>query len=156
MGMEKQGLVWRCLMIDEPNILSSKRTLQQFFNYALIGVLTNVLGYAIYLILTYLWGAPKLTMTALYFVGASMGFLANRRFTFRHEGGIGVTGVRYLLAQVVGYLLNLVLLLLFVDWFDFPHQIVQAIAIVIVAIFLFVVLRLFVFAPSLAVTGVVR
>lgn len=156
MGMEKQGLVWRCLMTDEPNILSSKKTLRQFFTYALIGVLTNVLGYAIYLILTYLWGAPKLTMTALYFVGASMGFLANRRFTFRHDGGIGVTGVRYLLAQVAGYLLNLVLLLLFVDWFDFPHQIVQAIAIVVVAIFLFVVLRLFVFAPSLAVTGVVR
>jgi len=85
-----------------------------------------------------------------------MGFLANRRFTFRHDGGIGITGVRYLLAQVAGYLLNLVLLLLFVDWFDFPHQIVQAIAIVVVAIFLFVVLRLFVFAPSLAVTGVVR
>jgi len=41
-----------------------------------------------------------------------MGFLTNRRFTFRHDGGIGVTGVRYLLAQVAGYLLNLVLLLL--------------------------------------------
>lgn len=154
--MEKQGLVWRCLMIDDPNIFSSKKTLRQFFTYALIGVLINVLGYAIYLILTYLWGAPKLTMTALYFVGASVGFLANRRFTFRHDGGIGVTGIRYLLAQVAGYLLNLVLLLLFVDWFDFPHQIVQAIAIVVVAIFLFVVLRVFVFAPSLAVTGVVR
>jgi len=47
-------------------------------------------------------------------------------------------------------------LLLFVDWLDFPHQIVQAIAIVVVAIFLFVVLRVFVFAPSLAVTGLVR
>ena len=156
MGMEEQGLVWRCLMIDEPNIVSSKKTLRQFFSYALIGVLTNVLGYATYLILTYLWGAPKLTMTALYFVGASIGFLANRRFTFRHDGGIGVTGARYLLAQVAGYLLNLVLLLLFVDLYDFPHQIVQAIAIVVVAIFLFVVLRIFVFAPSLAVTGVVR
>lgn len=142
-------------MTDEPNILSSNKTLRQFFTYALIGVLINFLGYAIYLILTYLWGAPKLTMTALYFVGASIGFFANRRFTFRHDGGIGVTGVRYLLAQVAGYMLNL-FLLLFVDWFDFPHQIVQAIAIVVVAIFLFVVLRLFVFVPSLEVTEVVR
>ena len=143
-------------MIDEPNNFSSKKTLRQFFFYALIGVLTNFLGYATYLTLTYLWGAPKLMMTALYLVGASIGFLANRRFTFRHDGGIGITAVRYLLAQVAGYLLNLVLLLLFVDWFDFPHQIVQAIAIVVVAIFLFVVLRIFVFAQSLAVTGVVR
>ena len=133
-----------------------RRHCDSFFTYALIGVLTNVLGYAIYLILTYLWGAPKLTMTALYFVGASMVFLANRRFTFRHDGGIGVTGIRYLLAQVAGYLLNLVLLLQLVDWFNFPHQIVQALAIVVVAIFLFFVLRVFVFAPSLAVTGVAR
>jgi putative flippase GtrA len=156
MGMEKQGLVWRCLMINESNILFSKETLRQFFTYALIGMVTNILGYTIYLFLTYLWGAPKLTMTALYFVGASIGFIANRRFSFRHDGGIGVAGVRYLLAQVAGYLLNLVLLLLFVDWFDFPHQIVQAIAILIVAIFLFFVSRVFVFAPNLAVTGVAQ
>jgi putative flippase GtrA len=156
MGMEKQGLVWRCLMIDEPNNFSSKNILRQFFFYAFIGMLTNVLGYATYLGLTYLWGAPKLTMTGLYFAGASIGFFANRRFTFRHDGGIGVTGIRYLLAQIAGYLLNLILLLLFVDFFDFPHQIVQALAIVVVAIFLFVVLRIFVFPPKLAVTGVVQ
>jgi putative flippase GtrA len=143
-------------MIDGPNKFSSKKTLRQFFLYALIGVLTNVLGYASYLALTYLWGVQKLTMTALDLVGGSIGFLANRRFTFRHDGVIGITGIRYLLAQVAGYLLNLVLLLLFVDWFYFPYQIVQAIAIFAVAIFLFVVLRIFVFAPSLAVTGVAR
>lgn len=137
-------------MNTKPGFLSSKKTLRQLFSYALIGVLTNVLGYALYLLLTYLWGAPKITMTALYFVGASIGFFANRRFTFRHDGHIGVTGVRYLLAQVAGYLLNLVLLLLFVDWLGLAHQIVQAIAIVLVAIFLFVMLRFFVFAQSAA------
>lgn len=143
-------------MIGNSGLLSRQKPYRQLFSYAFVGVLTNLFVYGLYLLLTYLWGAPKLTMTTLYFLGASIGFLANRRFTFRHDGGIGVTGIRYLLAQVAGYLLNLVLLLLFVDWFDFPHQIVQAIAIVVVAIFLFVVLRLFVFAPSLAVTGVVR
>ena len=135
-------------MFDESIVLSSKKTLRQLFSYGLIGLLSNFLGYATYLALTYLWGAPKLTMTALYFVGASIGFFANRRFTFRHDGTIGVTGVRYLLAHVTGYLLNLVLLLLFADWFGFPHQIVQMIAIVVVAIFLFVALRVFVFTPG--------
>ena len=156
MGMEKQDLVWRCLMTDEPNILSSKTALRQLFSYALIGVLTNVLGYGTYLALTYLWVAPKLTMTALYLAGASIGFIANRHFTFRHDGGIGVAGIRYLLAQAAGYLLNLALLLLFVDWLDFPHQVVQAIAVIVVAIFLFIVLRIFVFAPRLAAAGVMR
>ena len=101
-------------MRDKLKILSSRRTLRQFFSFALVGVLINVLGYSIYLFLTYLWGAPKLTMTILYLVGASIGFLANRRFTFLHSGSIGFVGVKYLLAQVAGYLLNLALLLLFV------------------------------------------
>jgi len=137
-------------MNADSGILSIRKTFRQLFSYALIGILTNVLGYAFYLLLTYLWDAPKITMTALYFVGASIGFFANRRYTFRHDGHIGVTGVRYLLAQVAGYLLNLVLLLLFVDWLGFPHQIVQAIAIIVVANFLFVMSRFFVFAQSAA------
>ena len=143
-------------MIAETNFFSSKKTLRQFFSYALIGVLTNISGYAIYLLLTNLWGAPKITMTVLYIVGASAGFFANRRYTFRHHGSIGLAGVRYLLAQTAGYLLNLTLLLVFVDWLGVAHQIIQAIAIIVVAIFLFVVLRFFVFVPSLAVTEVVR
>ncbi len=136
-------------MIDNSGFLSRQNPYRQFFSYAFVGILTNLFVYGLYLLLTYLWGAPKFTMTALYLVGALIGFNANRCFTFRYDGGIGVTGVQYLLAQVAGYLLNLVLLLLFVDWFDFSHQIVQAIAIFIVAIFLFVVLRIFVFASSL-------
>lgn len=135
-------------MTVEPNRFSAKKNIRQFLKYALIGVFTNSMGYAVYLILTYLWGAPKLTMTALYFLGALIGFFANRRFTFHHDGSIGVAGVRYLLAYVVGYLLNLILFLVFVDWLNFPHQIVQAIAIFVLAIFLFAMLRLFVFTTS--------
>lgn len=133
-------------MIDKLNIFSSNKPLQQFFSYALIGLLTNALGYVIYLILTYLWGSPKIAMTALYFFGATISFLANRRFTFLHDGSIGITGARYLMVHIACYLLNLVLLIVFVDWFDFPHQIIQAIAIIVVAIFSFTLLRIFVFA----------
>lgn len=136
--------------------LRSKKTLRQFLSYSLIGVLTNLLGYGMFLVLTDVWGSPKLTMTLLYSVGALIGFLANRRFTFRHSGRIGVAGSRYMMAQLLGYLLNLCLLLVFVDWLGFSYQVVQAIAIIVVAIFLFVLFRVFVFAPSMAVTGVVR
>jgi putative flippase GtrA len=143
-------------MIFELDLLSSKKTLRQFCSYVLIGVLINILGYALYLFLTYLSGAPKLTMTALYFLGASIGFFANRRFTFLHDGHIGAIAARYVLAQFIGYVLNLLLLVFFVDWLKFPHQIIQAIAIVTVAIFLFAVMRIFVFPPNLTATGFVR
>ncbi|UZE19666.1 GtrA family protein [Pseudomonas sp. B21-054] len=134
----------------------SQKVFRQLFRYALIGVLTNLCGYTIYLLLTHLWGAPKLTMTLLYSAGALIGFIANRRFTFRHDGHIGIAGIRYLFVQLAGYLLNLFLLTLFVDWLNFSHQLVQAVAIIVVAIFLFVLSRVFVFAPQPAEKGVTR
>jgi len=126
---------------------SWKKDLRQISSYALIGVLSNLAGYVLYLLLTYSIGTPKLTMTALYSVAALISFFANRRFTFQHNGRIGVTGVRYLLAQLFGYFLNLLLLFLFVDCLGFAHQYIQAIAVFVVAIFLFILLRVFVFVP---------
>jgi putative flippase GtrA len=139
-------------MIFRFSLLSSRKTLREFLSYTLIGLLTNVLGFSLYLLLTYSWGSPKLTMTVLYLVGASISFFANRRFTFFHDGHIGVAGIHYILAQIAGYLINLGLLVLFVDWLHFPHQIVQAASIGIVAIFLFLMLRFFVFPHTLSVT----
>jgi len=129
--------------------------MQQLFTYALVGILTNLTGYALYILLTHFGCSPKLAMTALYSCGALFGFFANRRFTFRHDGHIGRAGIRYLIAQLLGYLLNLILLLVFVDWLGFAHQIIQAIAIITVAIFLFALSRFFVFAtPKIGSSGV--
>lgn len=129
------------------NHLARGKSLRQIFSYMLIGALTNLAGYGLYILLTYFGNTPKLTMSILYSAGAIIGFFANRRFTFGHDGHIGSAGVRYLLAQLLGYFLNFLLLMLFVDWLGFAHQIVQAIAIVVVAIFLFILSRAFVF-PS--------
>jgi len=126
---------------------------RQLFSYAMVGMLSNLAGYALYLLLTHLGCTPKLTMTMLYATGAAIGFFANRRFTFRHDGHVGAAGVRFMLAHALGYLLNLALLLLFVDVLDFAHQIVQAIAIVVVALFLFVLFRSFVFVQRSPESG---
>lgn len=143
-------------MFHKPKQALFKQSLLQILRYTLVGVLTNFFAYALYLYLAPVWGAPKLAMTALYTTGALISFFANRRFTFRHDGHIGGAGVRYLLVQLSGYLLNLLLLVLFVDWMGFAHQIVQAVAIIVVAIFLFVLSRFFVFAPQSARNGVIR
>ncbi len=119
---------------------------RQLLIYAIIGVLTNLIIYGLYIFITNIFGWPKLTMTILYISGASIGFLANRRFTFCRTNRIGVAGVRYFLAQISGYFLNLFIFLIFVDWFDFSHQVIQAMAIFVVGIFLFVVMRVYVFA----------
>jgi putative flippase GtrA len=154
--MGKQVLAWRCLMNAERSVSSILKTFRQFVAYALIGICTNAVGYAIYLFATHVWGAPKITMTVLYIVGAYSGFIANRRFTFQHDGSMGVAGGRYIVMQLIGYVINFSILLVFVDMLKFPHQIVQAVAIGVVAIFLFIVLRLYVFVLDTAVTKVVN
>lgn len=127
---------------------SKDKAIRQFVIYAFIGLLSNLLGYMLYYLLTYLFYAPKSIMTILYIFGALVGFFANRRFTFKNDGSIGSFGFRYLLAQLSGYILNLSLLFIFVDIFNIKHQIVQAIAILVVAIFLFLLSKYFVFTSQ--------
>jgi putative flippase GtrA len=58
-----------------------------------------------------------------------------------------------MIVHLMGYFLNLLMLVFFVDWLGFAHQFVQAAAIVVVAVFLFVLFRVFVFATPPAKEG---
>lgn len=121
------------------------QTLGRFLRYALVGVATNLAGYAVYLLVTFIGLGPKLTMTILYVVGASVGFFGNRQWAFRHEGDIRRSGFGYLLCHAGGYAINFALLHLGVDRLGYPHQLVQAIAVFVVAVYLFLALNLIVF-----------
>lgn len=117
----------------------------QLARYGLVGVSSNLAGYLAYLLVTH-WGVePKKAMTLLYIVGATIGFIGNRQWAFAHKGALLSSGIRYIIAHLGGYLINLFILLTLSDWLGYPHQWVQAAAIVIVAGFLFLVFKCFVF-----------
>lgn len=92
-------------------------------------------------------------MTLLYVVGASIGFIGNRQWAFAHSGTLLGTGSRYFIAHMFGYLINFLILLVFIDWLGYPHQWVQAGAIFVVAGFLFVALKYFVFQKTVIYIG---
>jgi putative flippase GtrA len=119
--------------------------MKQFLKYSLIGIVSNGTGYVLYLILTSLSLEPKVAMTLVYLTGATIGFIGNRQWTFRHTGKISSSLAKYTLVHSFGYLLNYSILHVFVDRMGYPHQIVQAIAIIIVAVFLFVTFKIIVF-----------
>ena len=121
----------------------------QLIRYGLVGIVSNFAIYFIYLLLTYLGVEPKLAMTLVYIIGASIGFLGNRKWTFAHRGDFTSVALRYVLAHLLGYLLNFLLLFTFVDQLGYAHQLVQAVAIIIVAGFLFIVFKYFVFRKSI-------
>lgn len=132
-------------MIDLVNSAKIRKFTAQFFRYGMVGIVSNLTGYLLFLIITF-WGiGPKAAMTLLYVVGATIGFLGNRQWTFSHHGTLLGSGSRYFVAHCFGYLINFIILFTFVDVLGFSHQWVQAIAIFIVAGFLFMAFKYFVF-----------
>ncbi|WP_340122055.1 GtrA family protein [Methylobacter svalbardensis] len=117
----------------------------QLIRYGLIGVASNTAIYFVYFLLTYLGVEPKSAMTLVYIIGASIGFVGNQKWTFAHRGDSSSAALRYVLAHLFGYLLNFLILFTFVDRLGYAHQWVQAVAIIIVAGFLFIVFKYFVF-----------
>lgn len=133
--------------------LEIQNSVMQFIRYGLVGIAHNLSGYLVYLLITY-WGVePKIAMTVLYAVGATIGFILNRKWTFAHKGAVLGSGARYVTAHIFGYLINLLILFTFVDKLGYPHQRVQAAAIFAVAGFLFITFKFFVFPKNDALQG---
>ena len=122
-----------------------KKTIVQLFRYGIVGLCSNGIGYCCYLLITWLGLEPKVAMTLLYGVGALVSFFCNRSFTFSHKGGLRSAGLRYMMAHLMGYGINYAFLFFFVDQLGYAHEIVQAVAVFVVAFFLFISFKLFVF-----------
>ena len=127
-------------------LLCDSINMRQLISYGLVGVANNTVFYFVYLLVTYLGVEPKIAMTLMYIIGASIGFIGNRKWTFAHRGNSTKAALGYVLAYLFGYLLNFLILVTFVDQLGYAHQWVQAMAIIIVAAFLFVISKFFVFA----------
>lgn len=123
----------------------NNKHISQLFSYGMVGIAVNLAAYLVYLFITYLGGTPKITMSVLYVATALVSFLGNRKLTFAYTGGLLGSGLRFSIAHFFGYLINLGLLFVLVDKFSYPHQVVQICAILIVAIFLFLSFKVFVF-----------
>ncbi len=121
---------------------------QQFVRFALVGFASNLLSYALYIALTKFGLNPKLSMSLLYCTGVFQTFFFNKKWSVRFEGAARSSLVRYVIAYALGYFINLAALVLLVDGARFPHQLVQGVMIIIVAVMLFLVQRYWVFPQT--------
>lgn len=120
-------------------------TLGQVARYGVVGVLNNLLGYLIYLFITWLWLEPITAVALMYPIGAVTAYFGHARYSFAYSGRISHGVVRYAIAHLIGYGANIGMLYLLSDQLGFPHQLVQAVAIVSVAGILYLLFRYFVF-----------
>lgn len=123
-------------------------TLWQLFRFGVVGVLNNLLGYLIYLLVTWLWLEPKVAVTLMYPIGVAMSYFGHARYSFGYQGRTSQALLRFVLAHLAGYGANMAMLYVFSDQLGYPHQVVQAVAIFAVAAILFVLFRVFVFPAA--------
>lgn len=123
----------------------------QVLKYGIVGLMSNLVLYLCYLGLTALGTGHKSAMTLLYVIGVMQTFYFNRGWTFSHDGHVTSAFVRYVITYALGYGLNLATLLLLVDVWGWPHQVVQGVTILVLAGILFLLQRYWVFPESRAV-----
>lgn len=126
-------------------MLKNVRVLTELLRYSLVGVVSNVAGYVLYLLVTAYWLEPREAVSLLYFAGMLISFIGNRSFTFAYKGSTVRSGIRFIALYIMGYFMNLALLFVMVDRLGYAHELVQAVAIVVVAAFLFLGQKLLVF-----------
>jgi putative flippase GtrA len=122
-----------------------KKTARQFVRYAIVGLVSNGVGFLLYLGLTFAGMEHKTAMTLLYAIGVLQSFLFNKRWSFQHGGVHGPAFLRYCIAYGVGYVVNLLGLIVLVDYEGYPHEIVQAFMVVSLAVMLFLFQKFWVF-----------
>lgn len=122
--------------------------MRPLIRYALVGIVINLLIFSGYLALTFFGVQPKVAMTLTYLVGAFIGFLGNRKWSFTHDGNVKSAAMRFVIAHACGYLLNYTILSTFVDKLAYPHQWVQAASIVSTAALLFLLFKFWVFRKN--------
>ena len=121
---------------------------KQAVRFGIVGFASNMLLYLLYLGLTAVGLDYKIAMTLLYIVGVLQTFLFNKRWTFVHHGHLSVSLVRYISLYVVGYLINLGVLFVLVGQFGWSHQLVQGVMIIIIAAWLFLMQKYWVFSEG--------
>lgn len=122
-----------------------RNTLGQLIRYGVVGVLSNAVGFMLYLAITAAGMPPLAAMSLLYAVGVMQTFIFNKRWSFRHEGRSRATFIRYCATYAIGYVVNLITMHVLVNQFGLPHQLVQGALIFAVAGLLFLLQKFWVF-----------
>lgn len=119
--------------------------ISQLIRYGVVGVLSNLMGYLIYIGVTSLGVGPKAAVGMLYPIAFFISYFGHARYTFSDSEKHSSGAIRYVSAHVVGYVMNLIVLYVLHDLMGFPHELVQLLAIFLVAGVLFLLFKYYVF-----------
>ena len=124
----------------------SKPIVAQFVKFGIVGVSNTLLTLVVYTVLLKVFGVWYLAASAIGFVvGATNGFLLNRKWTFKEHVGDALTPVRWAIVQSCGLGINEGLLYLFVHDARVDKLLAQVFATAVVTVTTFFVNRAWTF-----------
>ena len=124
--------------------------MQQLIRYGIVGMVSNLTIYFVYLLITYYGVEPKTAMTFVFITGASIGFIGNRKWTFAHQGEASKAVRRFVISYAVAYVLNFSSMWMAVDRLGLPHYVVQAVNLIVISALLFMAQKYWIFSVNLA------
>jgi putative flippase GtrA len=120
--------------------------LVQFVKFGIVGISNTLITFVVYTVLLEVFDVWYIAASAIGFVvGATNGFLLNRRWTFADHVGDSLTPLRWGVVQTAGLGLNLGLLYLLVHDAGVDELVGQALATVAVTVSTFLVNRAWTF-----------
>lgn len=123
---------------------------REFTRYVIVGAAMNGGGFLLYVLFTTLGVSPIVTISLFYPIYIGLAFYLNKTWSFNHKGRVSTTAVRYLIAYIGCYLLNVSMLKYFSGYLGFSHLLIQALAVVVIVPLLFVTQKLWVFRDDSA------
>src|SRR5580658_6034175 len=139
----------RSISLPGPAARLSVPVLVQFMKFGIVGVSNTLLTFAVYTLLLKVFGVWYLAASAIGFaLGATNGFVLNRRWTFSDHVGDALTPVRWGIVQSCGLGLNEALLYLFVHHVRLDKVLAQVCATAIVTVLTFVANRAWTFRSA--------
>ena len=116
-----------------------------FIRYSGAGLINTIVGFIVILSAMALNFSPMISNIAGYAVGFTLGFVLSKKFVFRSNDRFVAESIRYLLAFVISFLINLLVLQLALNNLNFNALASQVVAAVSYTLLMYVLTRFFVF-----------
>ena len=114
-----------------------------------LGITVNAAGFLLYFSLAQLAGIkPLASISIVYLCVCTCNYFGNKLWTFRDHSRVSRSAPKYFVAQGIGYACNLGIMSILYGELNMPHLFVQLIAIVVVALVLFLLSKYVVFSSG--------
>ena len=124
-----------------------KKNLKQFSKFAIVGVINNLAGYLLFLILLSTNISYRLALTITYLFTLTLSYFLQSIYTF-NSGKNKIQIIKFYGSYLLIYFLNLLYLSFFKEFLNINAGVSQIIIIPQIAILNFFILKFFVFAKN--------